>query len=82
MQFLAKIQEITGFPQIMFLSDPRMFTEVLSLLLTPNNKFNPRYRLIYDLFTMGCVPSLTFKLEMTVGVTRAFWHNVETRSMV
>ena len=45
MQFLAKIREIVGSSQIMFHSDPQMFTEVLNLLLTPINKFNPIYRL-------------------------------------
>ena len=41
MLFPAKIQEIIGFPQTMFLIAPLMFTEVFSLLLTPINKFNP-----------------------------------------
>ena len=45
MQFLAKIREIVGSPQIMFLFAPLFFAEVLDLLLTPNNKFNPIYRL-------------------------------------
>ena len=29
-----------------------------------------------------CVVSYAFKLEMTVGIACAFWHNDETRSMV
>ena len=42
-----------------------------------NNKFNPIYRLICDLLTKLCLHCSAFKLEMTVGIARAFWHNVQ-----
>ena len=54
MHFHVKIQEINGFPQIIVLSVPLMFIEVLNLLLTPLNRLQPQLGLNCKyLFIMG-----------------------------
>ena len=79
MLFSTKIQEIVGFPQIMFLNVPLVFIEALSLLLTPFKIMSHCNSKLLIFIVKVSLDTSAFKLEM-VRIARAFWHNDRSRS--
>ena len=63
----------------MFLNVPLMFTEVLSLLLTPFKIMSHCNSKWMRFIVKVCLDSSVFKLEM-VRIAHVFWHNDKSRS--